>query len=146
MPVAGRNIMIRPLIASLVALAVLSVPAEAQGQKKKEPKFDGRPLSSWVADLKADAPSTRNAAAYAIGGMGPAAKAAVPALIEALKDPEPTVRFPVCIALREIGPEAKNAVPALTEALDDRSDDVAAMARKALIAITGEDPRPFGSQ
>ena len=74
--------------------------------------------------------------------MGPAGKAAVPALIDALSDPEATVRFPVCIALREIGPDAKEAVPALTLALDDRNDDVAAMARKAIIKITGEDPRP----
>jgi HEAT repeat protein len=74
--------------------------------------------------------------------MGPAAKSAVPALIAALDDPDPVVRFPVCIALREIGPDAKEAVPALTKALDDRNDDVAAMARKAIITITGEDPRP----
>ena len=78
--------------------------------------------------------------------MGSDARPAVPALIEALKDPEATVRFPVCVALREIGPAAKDAVPALTETLDDRNDDVAAMARKALIKITGEDPRPQGSE
>jgi HEAT repeat protein len=117
--------------------------ARAEGQKPKEPAFDGRPLSSWIADLKAAAPATRNAAAYAISGMGPAAKAAVPALVEALKDESnPTVRYPVCIALLEIGPGAKEAVPALTEALDDRNDDVAAMARRAIRSITGVDPRP----
>ena len=59
-------------------------------------------------------------------------------------DPEATVRFPVCIALREIGFDVIAAVPALREALDDRNDDVAAMARKVLIKVTGEDPRPFG--
>jgi len=130
---------------SLLALALFTARAEAQGKKHKEPEFQGRSLSSWVADLKGAAPYTRNAAAYAIGGMGADAQPAVPALIAALKDPEPTVRFPVCIALREIGPAAKDAIPALTEALDDRNDDVAAMARKALIKITGEDPRPLGS-
>jgi HEAT repeat protein len=136
----------RPLFASFLALAVLSARAEAQSQKSTEPEFNGRTLSAWVADLKADAPYTRNTAAYAIGGFGPAAQPAVPALIEALQDPEPSVRFPVCIALREIGPGAKDAVPALMEALDDRNDDVAAMARKAIIKITGQDPRPLGSQ
>jgi HEAT repeat protein len=134
--------MTRPLATSLLALAMLAGRAEAQGPKPREPEAQGRSLSSWVADLKALAPYSRNAAAYAISGMGPAAKAAVPALIEALNDPEASVRFPVCIALREIGPDAKAAVPALTQALDDRNDDVAAMARKALIAITGVDPRP----
>lgn len=138
--------MIRPLTTSLLALTVIATHAEAQARKSREPEFDGRPLSSWVGDLKALAPQSRNAAAYAISGMGADAKPAVPALIEALNDPEASVRYPVCIALREIGPAAKEAVPALSKALDDRNDDVAAMARKALIAITGVDPRPPGSE
>jgi HEAT repeat protein len=122
------------------ALALLAGRAEAQ--RTQEPSFENRPLRSWIADLKGQAPQTRNAAAYAISGMGPAAKAAVPALIEALADAEPTVRFPVCVALKEIGPAAADAVPALTELLDDRNDEIAAMARKAIRAITGTDPRP----
>ena len=136
----------RTIAASLFVLALFTVRAEAQGKKAKEPEFQGRTLSAWVADLKGAAPYTRNKAAYAIGGMGSDARPAVPALIEALKDPEAAVRFPVCVALREIGPAAKDAVPALTQTLDDRNDDVAAMARKALIKITGEDPRPQGSE
>lgn len=132
----------RTLRVTLLALALGATGLSAQAAK--EPEFQDRPLSAWVEDLHGMAPYTRNQAAYAIGGMGPAAKSAVPALIEALKDPEATVRFPVCIALKEIGPDAIAAVPALREALDDRNDDVAAMARKALIKITGEDPRPLG--
>ena len=136
--------MLHRLTGTSVLLILLATGAEAQTSRKtKEPEFDGRPLSSWLVDLKsAPAPYSRNAAAYAVSSMGPAGKAAVPALIDALSDPEATVRFPVCIALREIGPDAKEAVPALTLALDDRNDDVAAMARKAIIKITGEDPRP----
>ena len=136
--------MLQRLTSTTVLLVLLVTRAEAQASKKiKEPEYDGRPLSSWIVDLKtAAAPYSRNAAAYAISGMGPAARAAVPALIEALDDPAATVRFPVCVALREIGPDAKDAVPALTRVLDDRNEDVAAMARKALIKITGEDPRP----
>lgn len=136
----------RPMLAVLALTVLCTAPAAAQGKKAPEPSFNGRPLSAWVADLKAPAPYTRNAAAYAIGGMGSAATAAVPALIVALKDEQPTVRYPVCIALREIGPTAKEAVPALTQVLDDRNDDVAAMARKAIIAITGTDPRPPESE
>lgn len=134
--------MIRPLAASLFALTLLAARAEAQGQRHKEPEFEGRPLSAWIQDLKAPAPYSRNIAAYAISGMGDSAVSAVPALIEALSDPVPAVRFPVCVALREIGPAAKDAIPALTKALDDPSDDVASMARKALTRITGTDPRP----
>ncbi len=130
----------RPVLATIAALTLLTASATAQANKAKEPEFEDRPLSSWVLDLKGLAPQTRNAAAYAISGMGPEAKSAVPALIDALKDPIAAVRFPVCIALREIGPDAEAAVPALTEALDDQNDDVAAMARKALLVITGKDP------
>ena len=132
----------RAIKGATVLLAILATRVEAQ--KVKEPSFDGIPLSAWVADLSAAAPYTRNKAAYAIGGMGPSAKAAVPALIQVLNDQDapPVVRYPVCVALREIGPEAKEAVPALKAAMDDRNDDVAAMARQALRAITGEEPRP----
>lgn len=132
--------MTRQTLIAGAALALLAGRAEAQ--RSKEPSFENRPLRAWIADLKGQAPQTRNAAAYAIAGMGPAASAAVPALIEALADEQATVRFPVCIALKEIGPAAADAVPALTELLDDRNDEIAAMARKAIRAITGTDPRP----
>ncbi|MDH4132658.1 MAG: HEAT repeat domain-containing protein [Gemmatimonadota bacterium] len=135
----------RTTLLALAALALVAPGAAAQttASQSKEPETDGRPLSAWIADLKADAPQVRNAAAYEISGLGPAAVAAVPALIEALNDPLEVVRYPVCVALREIGPGAKDAVPALTRTLDDRNDDIAAMARKAIIAITGQDPRPL---
>ena len=116
-------------------LIAVAGPAAAQ----KEPSFQGLPLSSLIADLKAPAPMTRNAAAYSIAGIGPAAVAAVPALIEALSDDNAAVRFPVCVALREIGPAASAALPALEQALDDRNDDVAAMAKKAIKAIKPEE-------
>jgi len=136
--------MARSTLITIAALAVLATRAEAQGKKAKEPEFDGRPLSAWIQDLKALAPQTRNAAAYAISGMGPAGAPAVPALVEVLQNPDevPAVRFPVCVALREIGPGAREAVPALTPLLDDRNEDLASMARKAIKAITGTDPRP----
>jgi HEAT repeat protein len=116
------------------AALLLAAPAAAQQQ----PSFQGRPLRAWVEDLKAPAPETRSAAAYAISSMGPKAKAAVPALIQALDDEEPAVRFPVCVALREIGPAASAAVPKLQDVKEnDRNDDVAFMAKKALQAIQG---------
>lgn len=134
----------RTLAGATLLLALLTVRTEAQTARPsaKEPGFDGRSLSSWVEDLNALAPSTRNAAAYAISSMGPAGAPAVPALVKVLEDPDapPTVKYPVCVALREIGPAAKAAVPALTATLDDRNDEVGAMARKAIRAITGEDP------
>ena len=107
--------------------------AQATGTKAKEPVSAGRPLSEWIADLKGLAPQTRNAAAYEIAGMGPAAAAAVPALIEALDDPMAAVRFPATIALMEIGSAAKAAVPRLQVMVDEEiNDEIAAAARRAL--------------
>jgi HEAT repeat protein len=68
--------------------------------------------------------------------MGPAAAAAVPALIVALDDPEASVRFPVTVALGEIGPAAKDAVPRLKKMMDEEiNDEVAAAAKRALRRI-----------
>jgi HEAT repeat protein len=124
-------------ILGLVAgLATSTALAQARPAHSKEPTSGGRTLSQWIADLKAQAPQTRNAAAYEIAGMGPEAAAAVPALIEALDDPAPSVRFPVTVALMEIGPAAKAAVPRLQQMVDEElNDEIAASARRALKRI-----------
>jgi HEAT repeat protein len=125
----------RVLGTSGIAAIVLASAALAQAKpvKAKEPVSNGRTLSQWVADLKAPSPQTRNAAAYEIAGLGPAAAAAVPALIVALDDPAASVRFPVTVALLEIGPAAKAAVPRLQQMVDEEiNDEIAASARRAL--------------
>jgi hypothetical protein len=134
---------IRRVALSAVLLATVAGSASAQ-QKAAEPTYQDKPLTYWIGELKALAPYSRNAAAYAISGMGAQARKAVPALVEALKNPDEinTVRFPILVALREIGPEAKDAVPAIEPFVDDRNDEISAMARKAIKAITGTDPRP----
>ena len=130
------NRFLGPLAAAVLFFAS---SASAQGAATKEPESDGRTLTQWIADLKAPAPQTRNAAAYEISGMGPAAAPAVPALIEALADPEPTVRFPVTVALGEIGPAAKAAVPKLKEMMEEEiNDEIAAGAKRALRRIQPE--------
>lgn len=131
--------MLKRVIGGLAAAALILTSA-AQAQSKpvhaKEPVSNGRRLSEWVADLKAMAPQSRNAAAYEIAGMGPAAVAAVPALIEALDDPIAAVRYPVTIALLEIGPAAKAAVPRLQQMMEEEiNDEIAASARRALKRI-----------
>jgi len=128
--------MLQRILGSL-GVMVLLLTATAYGQataaKSHEPVSDGRTLSEWIADLKGLAPQTRNAAAYEIAGMGPAAAAAVPALIVALDDPVAAVRFPVTVALLEIGPAAKAAVPRLVTMVDEElNDEIAASARRAL--------------
>jgi hypothetical protein len=124
----------RALGALTLILALTTGGASAQNAAgDKEPVSHGRPLSEWIADLKAAAPATRNAAAYEIAGLGPAAKPAVPALIEALEDPDAAVRFPVTVALGEIGPDAAAAVPRLKQMMfEENNDEIAAAARRAI--------------
>jgi len=124
------------IFGAIVLLGSSSLNAQTKPAHAKEPVSAGRPLSQWIADLKAPAPQTRNAAAYEIAGMGAEATAAVPALIEALDDPVPSVRFPVTVALMEIGPAAKAAVPRLQQMMDEEiNDEIAASARRALKRI-----------
>ena len=124
------------ILATLGAMTLIlssSAAAQSAATKPGEPVSEGRPLREWIADLKGLSPQTRNAAAYEIAGMGPAAAAAVPALIEALDDPVPAVRFPVTVALGEIGPAAKAAVPRLQTMMDEEiNDEIAASARRAI--------------
>jgi HEAT repeat protein len=125
----------RVLGALALALVVTAGSASAQNAAPagEEPVARGRPLSEWIADLKAAAPAIRNSAAYEIAGMGPAAAAAVPALIEALDDPMAAVRFPVTVALGELGPAAAAAVPRLKRMMEeDLNDEVAAGAKRAI--------------
>jgi HEAT repeat protein len=118
--------------------------AQARPANSKEPVSSGRPLSQWIAELKAPAPQTRNEAAYELARMGADAAPAVPALIEALDDPIPAVRYPVTIALLEIGPAAKAAIPRLQQMMDEEiNDEIAASARRALKRI---DPKAVPRQ
>jgi HEAT repeat protein len=124
----------RALGALTLILTLTTGGASAQNAAGgQEPSSRGRPLSEWIADLKAAAPATRNAAAYEIAGLGPAAKPAVPALIAALDDPDASVRFPVTVALGEIGPDAVAAVPRLKQMMfEEINDEIAAAARRAI--------------
>src|SRR6476646_2024508 len=110
-PTSIRSFLMLTRVLGLCAVLLMVVAslgsAQAKPARSKEPVADGRTLSQWVADLKAESPQTRNAAAYEIAGMGPAAAAAVPDLIKALDDPVAAVRFPATVALMEIGPAAK---------------------------------------
>jgi hypothetical protein len=124
----------RALGALTLILALSTGRASAQSASTgPEPVSRGRPLREWIADLKAEAPSVRNAAAYEIASLGPSAKAAVPALIEALDDPDAAVRFPVTVALGEIGPDAAAAVPKLKQMMfEEINDEIAAAAKRAI--------------
>ena len=124
-----------------VCLVAAALVSRAEGQTTSaaaaEPAYDGRPMSAWVAQLEDAAPQIRSAAAYALAGIGPAAKGAVPALSALLADEGPNVRYAAAWALGEIGRAAEGAIPALTRALEDEHVDVRWSARKALKKIRG---------
>jgi HEAT repeat protein len=54
-----------------------------------------------------------------LGTLGEAARTAVPALAEAVKDPDSGLKIPAIEALGALGPVAKDSLPVLTEALQD---------------------------
>ena len=69
--------------------------------------------------LRDDARISRASAAVALGEIGPAAKAAVPALTELLRDKDLSVWANAAQALAKIGPDVETAVPILKELLGD---------------------------
>jgi HEAT repeat protein len=95
-----------------------------------------RTIADWLEDLKdRRLIVARCSAARALAAMGPKAKEAVPALVQALSDPEPLVRDAAAAALGSIGAAATEAVPALIEALEDWNGFVRQAAAKALKMI-----------
>jgi HEAT repeat protein len=65
-------------------------------------------------------------ACIVLRGMGPTAKAAVPALVAELKDPRPEIRREAALALGAIGEAAIPAIPEISAALGDEESRGAA--------------------
>jgi HEAT repeat protein len=98
----------------------------------------GRPAAEWVADLASPDPAARKKAARELGHIGAADKAAVPALVGALKDKDSGVREAAVLGLLAIGPPAAEAAPALTELRDhDPVPKVRQEAGKAVERVRG---------
>jgi HEAT repeat protein len=97
----------------------------------------GKPVGHWVEALKGPDVKARKKAVMALGHVGTADPAALPALIEALKDRDAAVRAEAALALLNLGPAAKDAIPALEEATKDRDAKVRGYATKALERVRG---------
>ncbi|MHC4251099.1 MAG: HEAT repeat domain-containing protein, partial [Planctomycetota bacterium] len=102
-------------------------------------------MRALILQLKNTDPKARRKAFLSLRRLGPAANAAVPALIEALEDRDLNVRYPTSRpsvrtsestaaagALGRIGPDARDAVPALAQALKDTDIFLRANAAEAL--------------
>ena len=110
-----------PILVEMVKNATERVPA---GDLVQFRPFGDRGQYYFLGPSRKDGDPLRIAAMQALGAFGRAAAPAVPALLDALRDPDMRIRWFAIESLALIGPEAKAAVPALIEAL--RSRDVAA--------------------
>lgn len=82
-----------------------------------EPPADVSKLSEQLASSDRD---TRREAGYRLEKLGPASKAALPALIRAIGDSDKQVWANALAAIAAIGPEAAEAIPQLVDAFDSR--------------------------
>jgi HEAT repeat protein len=86
------------------------------------PEWEGRPTEHWTRQLAEEDVRARWYAAYALGQIGPEARAAVEPLMKILENPREHeyVRGNAAWALGRIGPGAEAAVPLLVETLSSR--------------------------
>jgi HEAT repeat protein len=118
------------------AFAILVLVFALSGCGNKEPMMaHGKPVQHWVQALQDPDVKTRKKAVAALGNVGAADSAAIPALILALKDRDPPVRDQAVLALLRIGPPAREAIPTLAEAKNDKDPIVRSHAAKALERI-----------
>lgn len=119
-------------------MAAPSPKPMVQTSSAAQASYDGRSLGEWAQELKNPDAKRRIGGAWAIGRMGPAAAAAVPALIEALNDPDRLVRTQSIASLGKIGPAASPAVPTLDYLAQDNDWATRQLASAALAAIQGK--------
>jgi HEAT repeat protein len=135
----------------------------AQALVRIDPGQAEKVVPLLIKDLRAPDEKLRQRAAAALGTIGPAAKAAVadivkairegqlteaallalppigraaiPSLVEMLKDTDVRLRQPALKALHDLGPAAREALPALIAALSDREGGVRIGAAHVLEAL-----------
>ena len=100
-------------------LLLLVVCLAAVGCRAKAPPYEGKTVAELDKMLKSSDPVAQAQGAFGLSLLGPEARGATPALIEALKNSDAAVRHVAALALGRIGPDAREAVPVLSEALRD---------------------------
>jgi hypothetical protein len=102
-------------------------------QEPNEPTYGGRSLTELIAALGDQDFQTRIKAVDHLGYMGPKAKSAVPALVDALD--EERLRESVLHSLCNIGVGAEEAIPALIKAIAEYAPACRWMAAESLAKI-----------
>jgi HEAT repeat protein len=88
--------------------------------------------------------SIRQQSIQALGRIGPAAKDAIPPLIEALSDKDIQTRARAATALGCMGADAVNAVPMLIVLLQEKNEMIRELATMALVKISPKDAAKAG--
>lgn len=110
----------------------------SRGQEKQAPNYASKPLDQWIKALKdQNDHERRSEARKALGPVGPYAKVAVPALIEALGHKDPPVQEDAAALLADYGP---SIVPTLSRAFKRPEAPVRAAVAEALGCVR---PRPL---
>lgn len=101
----------------------------AEQRREESQAGESQVAKSQVVIQPHDTWTMRQTAVFALGRIGPAA---VPALIQTLRNPDPNLRRQAVDTLSRIGPEAAAAVPDLIHALSDPDPLVRRTAARAL--------------
>lgn len=123
----GQGLMSRYVMALAISGAAL-LPLGCGGPKS---------ISQLAGELKSSDAAVRRSAAKELEDRGPMAKAAIPALVETLRDSDREIRYRVTKALAKIGPDA-SAVSGLGVALKDADQEIRYYAAKSLSEIGPE--------
>lgn len=135
---AARSTKLAAVLAA--ALALLPVACNRRPARPEEFTVSGRSVSYWTGLLRDGKSSVRERiqAVRALGNVGDADAAALPALTAALDDRDARVRAEAVLALGKSGPKASAAVPRLKRLTRDPDPRVSRYAAKVLARIEGE--------
>jgi len=117
-------------------LFVVLILAPAGCSSRSEPlRSHGKTVAEWLEELKHPDPALRKKAVLALGHVGKADAAAIPAVVGAVSDVDSGVRDQAVLSLLRLGPLAREALPALTAAQNDPDDTVREHALRAAAQI-----------